>query len=200
MSDHTRLNKGFVNWQEHRVFVPWLGAPRIVPAVDDEVRILRIRSRMDVTIAMISIPLCAVGVWLGNPWTFAAAALGVTTAVGAGMLLLRRHIRQWPRLVKCKFGRFRFMFIYFRSRRIRERVDAFGWGVLGLAVSLNVFSLAVSDLMTTVGDGWFVARLALALLGPGLWTFLAGRHATLALLSLLPLASLRIQIKALASK
>jgi hypothetical protein len=186
VSESDRLSKGFVNWQGQRVFVPWFGAPRIVPTTDSEVRVLKVRFRLDIAIAMAIIPFCAIGVWLGNPWGFVAAVLAVSIVVGSGVLLQHRHVRQWPRLMMVKFARLRFMLGYFRSLRIMERVNAIGWGGLGLLYGLPLFLLTIEKLIETPGDGWFVARLAVALLGPGLWTFLAARHATLALLSLLP--------------
>ncbi len=43
MSEFARLKNGFVNWQGQRVFVPWFGAPRIVPSAADETRVLKLR-------------------------------------------------------------------------------------------------------------------------------------------------------------
>lgn len=186
MSDYTRLDKGFVNWHGQRVFVPWFGVPRIVPTTDAEVRVLKIRFRLDIAIAMAIIPVCAAGIWLGNPWGFVGAVLAVSIVVGSGVLLQHRHVRQWPRLLTVKFARLRFMLGYFRSLRAMERVNAIGWGGLGLLYSLPLFLLTIEKLIEAPGDSWFVVRLAVALLGPGLWTYLAARHAMLALLSLLP--------------
>jgi fatty acid desaturase len=124
VSESDRLSKGFVNWQGQRVFVPWFGAPRIVPTTDSEVRVLKVRFRLDIAIAMAIIPFCAIGVWLGNPWGFVAAVLAVSIVVGSGVLLQHRHVRQWPRLMTVKFARLRFMLGYFRSLRIMERVNA----------------------------------------------------------------------------
>ncbi len=186
-----RLDKGFVTWDGQRIFVPWFGAPRIVPTAGDEVRVVKLKFRMDIGIAMAIIPFGFMSIWLGNPWGFVFAALGIVLVLATGVLSQRRQVREWPRLTTARFAHPRFMFSYFRSLRIMERVNALGWAALGLYFSVPFLVLAIVTLIETFGDGWLVARLAVILLGPGLWTFLAGRYAMLALLSLLPLASLR---------
>lgn len=182
-----RLDKGFVTWQDRRVFVPWFGTPRIVPTAADEVRVVKLKFRMDIGIAMAVIPFGAMSIWLGSPWGFAVAALGVALIFAAGVLAQHSHVREWPRLTTAKFARHRFMLGYFRSLRLMEGVNALGWATLGLYFSLTLLVPAILALIEKPGDAWLTARLAALSLGPGLWTFLAGRHAMLALLSLLPL-------------
>jgi hypothetical protein len=182
-----RLDKGFVTWQGRRVFVPWFGAPRIVPTAPDEVRVVKLKFRMDTGIAMAAIPFGALSIWLGTPWGFAFAVLGVVLVLAASVLAQRRHVGEWPPLMTASFARHRFMLGYFRSLRFMERVNALGWAGLGIYFSLTLLVPAILALLKTSGDGWLMARLAALSLGPGLWAFLAGRHAMLALLSLLPL-------------
>lgn len=185
-----RLDKGFVTREGQRIFVPWFGAPRIVPTAGDEARVVTLKFRMDIGIAMAIIPFGAMSIWLGSPWGLVFAASGIAIVLTTGVLSQRRHVREWPRLTTARFARLRFMLDYFRSLRIMERVTALGWAVLGLYFSLPLLVLTIVTLIETFGDGWLMARLAVILLGPGLWTLLAGRHAMLALISLLPLRAI----------
>ncbi len=194
MSDYTRLNKGFVNWEGQRVFVPWFGAPRIVQSAQNEIRVLKVRFYAHVAMAIAFLPLLVIAGWIGGFHVFLDLTSGVffgllfalTITFGIGWAIERWNTRNWPILTTSRFGRSRFMISYLRTRSVLLRADELWWG---LAASL----FCVGNLLTMVlrvsenfVDAWLPLRLVCVLLGTGLVSFLSVRHAVLAFLSLVP--------------
>jgi hypothetical protein len=196
-----RLDKGFVTRAGRRIFVPWFGAPRVVPTSNDEVRILKLKFRMHFVMAaaLICAALIALlivfllGAQQGTVATspqgkstgvevVVSFALAISVVFGCGALLEYRHYRTWPRLFNASFAHERFMLAYFQGLPIWARVGALGWSVPGLILCLP----ALGQMMAQQGafdDHWFLLKLAVALLGPGLLGFLAFRHIVIALAS-----------------
>ncbi|WP_119300497.1 hypothetical protein [Dongia deserti] len=190
MSDYTRLNRGFVNWQGQRVFVPWFGAPRIVPSAQEETRVLKMRYRMDIITASTLILFFVAARSIGDSdvlavATGAAIASGLS-ALGCGMLLEHCWVRDWLPLTTAWSSRIRFMLSYFRTLPILDRVKELGWGALGGAIC----GKALYSMLLAPGEGWreYWFVVSPMLIGFSVLTFLAARHAVLALFSLPPRA------------
>jgi hypothetical protein len=191
MSDYTRLNKGFVNWQGQRVFVPWFGAPRIAPSVGEELGLLKARYRAHIWMAVAFVPSIVVGVWFGDVDGFTGVTVGVSVVFGIYWAFERRRIRTWPIFDRSRFAGVRFMLFHLRTRPMVERLNALTWSGLGLLLCAPILAnwilVAAAD-----GDVWFPLRLAFVVLGPGLLTLLTARHTAIALLSLIPVSRKRL--------
>jgi hypothetical protein len=148
MGDLNRLSKGFVNWQGERVFVPWLGSLRIVPSAQDEVRILKLRYRAHIVMAIGFVPiLLLVGIVFG----LLAAAFG-PPAVGDHSVLAvmvcivivfglcgrieRKLIDAWPILPTSRRA---FLLDYYCALPTRERLEALVWNGVGAVICLSAF-------------------------------------------------------------
>jgi hypothetical protein len=179
-----RLDRGFITWQGRRVFVPWLGAPRIVPSAEDEVRVLKIRFRLDWVLAVTVVPFLVAGAWIANGATLLALISGLLAVFGAGFLIERRRIRAWPRLINARFARTLFLRHYFRGLPLGERVSALCWSGLGALIAIQGLSDLVPILIEAWDDPWSVAWLAGILASLLMLGFLTLRHFAIVLLSL----------------
>ena len=183
MSDFARLNRGFVNWQGQRVFVPWFGAPRIVPSATDETRILKLRFSMDFVPILLVMLFVAIALWIGDGWvTTAVLAVGLGL-FGFAVFLEQRWSSRWPQLWAPPFSRSRFMVGYYRSRPFGDRVCEFALGVGGVALVDRAFDTNFWARLDAWGS-WLAALPDLA--GLGLLMFLVFRHTAVTLVSLLP--------------
>jgi hypothetical protein len=185
MSEFARLDRGFVNWRGHRVFVPWFGAPRIVPSATDEMRSLKLRFSMDIAPILVVVLFFAIAWWIDGVerWVaMAVLALGLGL-FGLPLVLERRWISHWPQLAAVPFSRARFMISYYRSLPVGDRVCELGWGVGGMALASRAFDMEFLARLEP-WDNWLVAMPGLA--GAGLLMFLVSRHTAVTLVSLLP--------------
>ena len=81
MRDFERLDKGFVNWQGQRLFVPMVGGPRIVPTAESEVRVLTLKFRMYGTLAAYLAALVVAAVALSDQIRMGTFVLGAIVFV-----------------------------------------------------------------------------------------------------------------------
>jgi hypothetical protein len=184
MSEFARLNRGFVNWRGHRVFVPWFGAPRIVPSATDETRILKLRFSMDFAPILVVALFLAIAWWIDGVerWVvIAVLALGLGL-FGLALFLEQRWVSHWPQLAVVPFSRARFMVSYYRSLPVGDRVWELALGVGGVALASRAFDMEF--LARLEPTDWLVAMPSLA--GAGLLMLLVSRHAAVTLVSLLP--------------
>lgn len=186
MSEYTRLNKGFVNWQAQRIFVPYLGAPRIAPTLGEELGLLKARYRAHIWMALAFVPSIAVGVWFGDIDGFTGITVGVSVVFGIYWAFERRRIRTWQIFDRSQFAGVRFMLFHLRTRPMVERLNALTWSGLGLLLCAPILAKWVLVAASGVDAAWFPLRLAFIVLGPALLTLLTARHAAIALLSLIP--------------
>jgi hypothetical protein len=194
MSDFARLNKGFVNWQGQRVFVPCFGAPRIVQSAQSEIRALNVRFYAHIAMAIAFLPLLVVAGWIGG----FHVSLDLTSAIIFGLLFAlsitfgiawtieRWIIRNWPFLTTSRFSRSQFMIGYLRSRSLLMRADELLWGLAASFFCVGNLLTMVLRVSENLVDAWLPLRLVGILLGTGLVSFLSARQAVLALLSLIP--------------
>jgi hypothetical protein len=185
MSDFARLSNGFVNWQGQRVFVPWFGAPRIVPSAVGETRILRLRFAMDYAPILVVVLFFAIAWWIDGvaPWvTMAVLALGLGL-FGLAVLLEQRWIGGWPRQSAAPLSRMRFMLNYYRSLSTGDRLWEVGWGVLGTVLIFRSFDLEFWASLDLWND-WLAAITNVT--GVGLLMFFVFRHTAVSLMSMLP--------------
>jgi hypothetical protein len=185
MSEFARLNRGFVNWQGQRVFVPWFGMPRVVPSAAGETRILRLRFAMDFAPVTAVVLFVALAWWmdgLGRSVEMAVLVLGLGL-FGLAVLLEQRWIGHWPQLSVAPFSRAKFMVSYYRSRPVGDRVLEFALGVGAVALLNRDFDRDFWARLDT-WDNWLVALPDLV--GFGLLAFLFSRHTMMTLISLLP--------------
>lgn len=148
MSDHARLSQGFVNWQGQRVFVPWFGALRIGPSADDEARIVKLRDRahVAVAIAIVSILiLLGIALWLFKPFmgsmsfgdhSVLAVMLSLVVVFGWCWWIERKQVSNWPIY---RLSRQEFLSDCFRSLPMLERLAASGWNATGMLICLIAF-------------------------------------------------------------
>jgi hypothetical protein len=191
MSDYTRLNKGFVNWQGQRIFVPYLGAPRIASSIGEELGLLKARYRAHIWMALAFVPSIVVGVWFGDIDGFTGITVGLSVVFGICWAFERRRIRTWPIFDRSRFAGVRFTLFYLRSQSVVARLNALTWSGLGLLLCAPIlvkWILVVADGV----DTWSPLRLAFIVLGPGLLTLLTARHTAIALLSLIPVSRKRL--------
>lgn len=191
MSDYTRLNKGFVNWQGQRVFAPYLGVPRIAPSIGEELGLLKARYRAHIWMALAFVPSIVVGVWFGDIDGFTGITVGVSVVFGIYWAFERRRIRTWPTFDRSQFAGVRFMLFYLRSRSMVERLNALTWSGFGLLLCAPILAKWILVAAEDV-DVWSPLRLAFIVLGPGLLTLLTARHTAIALLSLIPVSRKRL--------
>ena len=184
---------GFITWQGRRVLVPsWFGAPRLVPAAADEVRILKLNYRMCAILVAYIVALFVAGTWLPiDAFVLGGAILqlGIPLILGIHVVLERRCFDQWPAYTTSRFSRSQFMLSYFSSLPVRGRFYEFCWGLFGLWLFGRAFVDGGGAALASPGDVWASARLAFAglvLAGLSLATFLAARYALLAALALMP--------------
>ena len=192
MGDYTRLNKGFVNWQGRRVFVPYLGAPRIASSVADELNLLKARYRAHIWMALAFVPSIVVGVWFGDIDGFTGITVGISVVFGIYWAFERRRIRTWPIFDRSRFAGVRFMLFYLRSQSVVARLNALTWSGLGLLLCGPILAKWILVAAAGVDTAWFPLRLAFIVLGPGLLTVLTARHTAIALLSLIPTSRKRL--------
>ena len=190
MSEYTRLNKGFVNWHGQRVFVPYVGAPRIAPSIGEELGLLKARYRAHIWMALAFVPSIVVGVWFGDIDGFTGITVGVSVVFGIYWAFERRRIRTWPIFDRSRFAGVRFMLFYLRTRSMVERLNALTWSGLGLLLCAPILAKWIFVAADGV-DAWAPLRLAFIVLGPGLLTLLTARHTAIALLSLIPVSRTR---------
>jgi hypothetical protein len=198
-----RLDKGFVNWQGQRVFVPMFGAPRLVPTARDEVRVVKLKFRTHLVMAATFIVPILLLIGLGAlvdgagsassdaPGTPDAegtdvVALIVCMVFGVGAILERRHWRSWPRLDLRSFARTRFLWAYFRGQPVKERMLELGLSGLALLFLLGTFR-EVIDSIEGADPAWWLFRVGVALLALGGFGFLVVRHASMILASFAPM-------------
>jgi hypothetical protein len=185
MSEFARLNRGFVNWQGQRLFVPWFGAPRVVPSAVGETRILRLRFAMDFA------PVTAVVLFVALAWWMDGLGRSVETAVlalglglfGLAVFLERRWSSHWRPQSAAPFSRSRFMVGYYRSRPFGDRWWEAGWGVGGTILIFRYFDFEFWASLAPRSN-WLETVEALAIVG--LLMFLLTRHTAVTLISLLP--------------
>jgi hypothetical protein len=184
MSDYTRLNRGFVNWQGQRIFVPWFGAPRTVPPATDERRVLKLRFQLDIVPVLIVVLFVAIAVLSGGFKYLGEGTLAFGLCLFAfAMFLEQRWIKHWPQQSQRPLSRVRFMLTYYRSLPVGDRMWELAFGLGGVALAGRALQ---SDFLarTQSWDNWFDAILSAV--GLGLFTFLCARYAATALVSLLP--------------
>lgn len=187
MSEFAHLKNGFVNWQGQRVFVPWFGAPRIVPSAADERRVLKLRLAIDYAPIVCVVLFIAIAWWAGGlgrlvEETVAALCLGL---FALALLLERRWSSHWPHQSAIPFSRSRFMVGYYRTRPFGDRVWEFGWGVGGIFLVFRYFDLEFWGSVDSWNDR-LDAMSALAVVG--LLIFCLFRHTAVSAISLLPRA------------
>ena len=185
MSEFGQLKNGFVNWQGHRVFVPWFGAPRIVPSAADETPVLKLRLTIDYA------PIACVVLFVAIAWWIDGFGRSVEEAVlslclglfGLAVFLEQRWSSHWPQQSAAPFSRSRFMVGYYRSRPFGDRWWEAGWGVGGTILIFRYFDLEFWASLDP-SNNWLGAMLALA--SVGLLMFVVFRHAVVSVVSLLP--------------
>ena len=191
MSEYTRLNKGFVNWQGQRIFMPYLGAPRIASSIGEELGLLKARYRAHIWMALAFVPSIVVGVWFGDIDGFTGITVGISVVFGIYWAFERRRIRTWPIFDRSRFAGVRVMLFHLRARPMVERLNALTWSGLGLLLCAPI--LVKWILVAAEGDiVWFPLRLAFIVIGPGLLTLLTARHTAIALASLIPVSRKRL--------
>jgi len=186
MSEYDRLSKGFVNWQGQRVFVPWFGAPRIVPSAAAERRVLKLRFAVEPVVAVLLVLFLVIARWLDEADVVAALEVAMATGLGVfgfAALVEQRWTRQWSHQTAARFSRSRFMLSYFRSLPVLDRIIGLGLDAVVLALCGRALYY---DFLARIEpwENWLVATLSVALLA--LMTFFAARGAALVLLSLAP--------------
>jgi hypothetical protein len=199
MSDYTRLNKGFVNWQGQRVFVPWFGGPRVVQSAQNEIRVLKVRFYAHIAMAMAFLPLVVVAGWIGgfhlffdlSSSIFFGMLFALSIIFGIAWTIERWSIRNWPILTTSRFGRSQFMIGYLRSRSVLMRADELWWGLSASLVCVGNLVTMMLRVSENSVDAWLPLRLVCILLGTGLVSFLSARHTVIALLSVLPISRKR---------
>lgn len=185
MSEFGRLKNGFVNWEGQRVFIPWVGAPRIVPSTADETRVLKLRLTIDYA------PIVCVALFVAIAWWRDGLGRSVEEAVlalclglfGFAVFLEQRWSSRWSRQSAAPLSRMRFMLSYCRSLSIGDRLWEAGWGVGGMILIFRVFDLEFWASLDP-RNGSLAAMLGVA--GVGLLVFFVFRHTIVSLVSLLP--------------
>jgi hypothetical protein len=196
-----RLDKGFVTWNGHRVFVPMFGAPRLVPMAQDEVHVVKLKFRMHLVMAAIFIVpiLLLIGIRAlvnGAVDTYKDApildgeqgdllALVVCLVFGIGAALERRHWRAWPPLDPQGFSRARFLQAYFRGQTLSDRMLELGLSGLALFYLLPRFREVIESIEAS-DPAWWLVHFGAAVLGLGGLSFLVLRHASIILASFVP--------------
>lgn len=185
MSEFGQLKNGFVNWQGQRVFVPWFGAPRIVPSASDEARILKLRFSIDYAPILVVALFFAIAWWIDGvaPWvTMAVLVLGLAL-FGIALLLEQRWIGHWLRPSAAPLSRMRFMLSYYRSMSTGDRLWEVGWGVVGTVLVFRFFDLEFWASLDPWND-WLAAMPNVIVVG--LLMFFVFRHTAVSLVSMLP--------------
>ena len=153
MSDFARLNKGFVNWQGQRVFVPWFGALRIVIAAD-EIPIRRNGERQHYVWALAFFPSVIAAFWIGDPDPMRGLVVGIALSLAFSWLRDYRHVRHWPKLAG-RVGYWQFRLAY--PANATDRCAALVGGLeLGGCPGVGISVLAVTSL-ASAGSGSHVA-------------------------------------------
>ena len=122
MRDLRRLDKGFVTLEGKRLFVPWIGTPRIVPTAADEKAVVKARYWAHLVMAIVFFPSLMLGLWLGDPIGFSGVAVALSLVFGIGSFFEGRRARKWPPLATGISANARCMLGYFRSLPFMHRV------------------------------------------------------------------------------
>jgi hypothetical protein len=196
-----RLDKGFVTWNGQRVFVPMFGAPRLVPSELDEVRVVKLKFRMDLVVAAIFIVpiLLLIGIralvdGAGDASNDAPVlggekgdllALVVWLVLGIRAVLERRHWRVWPPLDPQGFSRTRLLRAFFHSQTVNDRTLKLALSGLALFFLFSMFREGIESIEASDPE-WWIIRFSAGLLVFGSFGFLLFRHASIILASFVP--------------